>query len=150
MSLSFWTYCIHIVFNDYFKSHKLCLELTAYTDRGSSWNYRKIIINHIRGLLFSMDRLIFKLFKLFLWYSINAQPKDTDHAVKSLVNSGQFFLKRVSMNATHNSLKLILPTFVLVYTVLVFQSQSNRILRDGHMLLWIHQGVLHFFGLLVF
>ena len=117
---------------------------------GSSWNYRKIIINQIHCLLFSMDRLIFKLFELLLWCSINARPKDTNHAVKYPVNSGQFFLKRVSMNARHNSLKLIPPTFVLVYTVPVSQSQSNRILRDGHMLLWIHQGVSHFFEFLIF
>ena len=65
MSLSFWT-CIHIVFKDYFKNHKLYLQLTGYIYWRSSWNYRRIIINQIHRLLFLMDRLITKLYKLFL------------------------------------------------------------------------------------
>ena len=40
MSLSFWT-CIHIVFKDYFKNHKLYLQLTGYIYLRLSWNYRK-------------------------------------------------------------------------------------------------------------
>ena len=40
MSLSFWT-CIHIVFKDYSKNHKLYLQLTGYIYWRLSWNYRK-------------------------------------------------------------------------------------------------------------
>ena len=110
----------------------------------------KNIINQIHRLLFLMDRLITKLNKLFLWFLIIFMVFNSrwarGHGWYS-VNSDQFFLKRVSMNARHNSLKLILPTFALVNTVPVFQSQSNRIPLDEHMLLLIHLGVLHFFEL---